>query len=180
MFIGPLKPRVLIIGHSFVRRILPHNLQCIFPSFWDVFTVGISGAKVQNVRDIIKDYIDLYLPDYVYIQIGGNDINGRNSCMFLFDLLECIYYIKSLGPFILFVGGIFPRSLPRNMDAETYNKCKSFVNRQLHFYLEPHGQIHFCTSRKFKISHLCNDGVHLSRAGQVKWLKEIFHCIKNH
>ena len=162
-----------------MKRIFPDNLHCVFPSFWDVFTVGISGAKVQNVRDIVKHYIDLYLPDYVYLQIGGNDINGTNSCLLLFDLLECIFYIKSLGPFDLFIGGIFLRSLPRNMDAETYNKCKSFVNKQLHFYLEPHGQIQFCSSGKFKISHLCNDGVHLSCAGQVKLINEIFHCKKN-
>ena len=62
MLIGQLKPRLLIIGHRFVKRIFPDNVQKFSFFRW------ISGSKVKNVRLIIKHYIDSYLPDYVFFR----------------------------------------------------------------------------------------------------------------
>lgn len=66
------------------------------------------------MREMAPYYINVYTPDYVFVQIGGNDIKrNTNPSLILFDLMETIYYIKNLGPFSVFVGGIFPRSNPR-------------------------------------------------------------------
>lgn len=117
-FVGPLKPRVLIIGHSFVSRIDKSNLQSFFPRHWEMFCAGKPGGKITDMREIASYYINECTPDYVYVQIRGNDIKtNTNPSLILFNLMETIYFIKNLGPFSVFVGGIFPRKNPRFIDS---------------------------------------------------------------
>ena len=68
--------------------------------------------------------------------------------------------------------------LPNNNTIYKYCKIKSFLNKQLYFSCEHSHNIFFCSTRKFKMSDLCHDGVHLSKKGQSKWLREVSSCIK--
>lgn len=162
-----------------MSRIDRSVLESFFPSHWEIFSVGKPGGKITDMREMAPYYINVYTPDYVFVQIGGNDIKrNTNPSLILFDLMETIYYIKNLGPFSVFVGGIFPRSNPRFIESNDYCKIKSFLNKQLYFSCEHSHNIFFCSTRKFKMSDLCHDGVHFSKKGQSKWLREVSSCIK--
>lgn len=136
-FIRPLGPRVLIIGHSFVSRIDRHHLRSYFPSYWIIKAVGKPGAKVKDIRDTAVAHIYTFFPDLIYVQIGGNDIDVNTTpSLLLFELMETFSYLKNLGPFSLFVGGIFPRFKPRHIGADEYCRIKSFLNKQLYFWIQ--------------------------------------------
>ena len=77
-------PKVLILGHSFVKR-LKHDLVAGFdPRAHDhfdvvnsarVFLYGVGGRKVSDVQSRDLHIIESFAPDILILDIGTNDLN---------------------------------------------------------------------------------------------------------
>ncbi len=105
-------PKVLVLGHSFVRRLkfdLQHQSDlCMSPSFKlegtaRVYMCGIRGRTVQKLRQHYLDEVLRLLPDIVLLEIGTNDLSYLRPKVVgsqieeLVVLLPEIYMVKVVG-----------------------------------------------------------------------------------
>ena len=169
------------MGHSFVtqKHLKKQHLKENFPGHWKISTKGISGGKVIDTLDSIRQHIFHFLPDYVYIQVGGNDIDKRTDAPLLADMImQTGHLARHLAPVKVIVGGIFPREKPRDCSVELYDRIKCSVNRLLEFFLRDDLDMHFLSTRKFRSSDF-SDGVHLGEEGKKKWLRGVYRRIRS-
>ena len=66
-----------------------------------------------NTLDSIREHIFHFLPDYVYIQVGGNVIDKSTDAPLLADLIiQTGHLARNLAPVKVIVGGYFRRKNP--------------------------------------------------------------------
>ena len=152
------KSKALVLGHSFIRRLeddiqsahkpwLMHNFgleQC------DAYFVHEGCWKVSVKHETFLGEVQAKLKslpapfDAAIIQLGGNDL-----CLTYCEPLELDSRIEDLVQWLLknglanliYVCELFTRPHPRGLSSETYETCRSVVNRCLDTLLENAGHI---------------------------------------
>ena len=181
-FVGPRKRRVLFLGHSFIYHLNITQMKKFMPSY-DIAKYGIRGGKIIDVRDVASREIDSHKPDVVYIQVGGNDISKTTSSnVIATDILELAYYLLNMcshSPKHVVIGGLFPRNLKGSTHV-IYMKQKTDINRMLQFTAAGDLRLRYSTTKLFRESDLIDrDGVHLTKSGTIKWIRQMCRTLKS-
>ena len=181
--------RVLILGHSFVRRLEefsqsePEWLNLGFDvTKIDVSFIGIGGGTIRGGTKCIINKghmtaIHNIQPHIVYLQIGGNDL-----CDFDCKSLTLSQDIMSYAEFLLqgygvqhvVVGQLLPRFSRRCPADYNYKVCQ--VNNELIKLCASASNVTFWHHRGFwndAQSLIGNDGVHLNQRGLLKYSKSV-------
>lgn len=177
---GHSPPRVLIMGHSYVRRlrefcfangqvnlgILPSDAQVILHGFGGMRLRGLVG-RIHMVRDLS--------PSVVVLQIGGNDLSSAHHAsphLVARQILDFCQTLLDSGVVSVMVCKLFPRLTCRpgyNADVQLVNSILEHClnNRGLisgaHFWYHNHG----LGLTNPLLYH--RDGVHLSQGGLQKY-----------
>ena len=190
------KPRVLILGHSFIRRLendinSPHKP-------WLHVNVGLEqcdtcfahegGWKIspnyKTFLDEVREKLRSLSPSFsaVVVQIGGNDL-----CLQDCKPIELASKIEDFAQWILheriakvvYVCELFARSKPRGVDPEVYESRRLAVNNYLGTLLEESGHVKFWRHRRIFNSPqniFISDGTHLNDVGTKKFYESLKRC----
>ena len=86
-FVRMEQPRVLILGHSFIRRLWDfiirnsptYNLNLNINTPVTIHWQGVGGRTIDKVRRFDLTKVEHFKPDVVILQIGTNDLTRRRS-----------------------------------------------------------------------------------------------------
>ena len=181
------RPRVLILGHSFISRLandifvkpyLDSNfdlMQC------DIHCYGIGGASVKTFFDkqeVCAEIVN-FKPHIIILQVGGNDLCFEDlkpetlACQIIDSMeeLHSKYEIKQI-----FVCELFIRSNPRNISYGVYEHKRKIVNQMLKDMLSDKPYLNFWKHLRLMNSPLhilSGDGVHLNDIGSKKFYRSL-------
>lgn len=171
-------PKVLILGHSFVKR-LSRDINNGFDPRMDlafglegsaaVRLFGVGGRTVDKLRRFDLDIIRSFAPDIVILELGTNDISASapeivgSAIDDLVHLLQDSFSVRVIGWCCVIPRGI---SYP---DAALFHHRAEVLNNYLRVVFDPDHRV-FCW-RHSLFNHPAKDfyladGVHLNFAGQ--------------
>lgn len=177
----PTTPKVLVLGHSFVRR-MAHDLKANFdPRASETFNLrgnipvhlhGIGGRTVKKLIQFDLDVVSALAPDVVILEIGTNDLSltrpevvGSEIEEFV-RLLRQTFKVKVIG-----VCEVIPRGA-KFPHASNFNRAVPILNEYLRVVLDELDNV-FCWRHKGFAAPACDpylpDGVHVNSGGQY-WL----------
>ena len=175
-----IRPKALIIGHSFVRR-LRSDLERYFDAradihfgldqSMDVFLYGVGGLTVSQLRGRCSRQVRDVSPDIVLLEIGTNDLGnippeivGSN----IHDLVEFAH--STLGVPMVGVSLVIPRRLRESgLPDSAFNSLAEKLNRYLSVVLDDMPFVFVWRHKELESLHravLLPDGVHLNPHGQ--------------
>ena len=171
-------PKVLILGHSLIRRLKSDLQNKTEPRFHDNFHLdgtasvslfGIGGRTVPKLRKFDLHVVRDLSPDVVILEIGTNDLSVErpetvgSQIDDLVVLLIRDFAVRAVG-----VCFVIPRAMSSPGAAIFAQKAK-ILNDYLYHMLEPYDNV-FCWSHRDFNSPLKDlylpDGVHVTPAGQ--------------
>lgn len=175
--------RVLILGHSFIRRLhvlitSSHNsaytskLGIATPAFickWH----GVGGRTIAKVLKYDLSVVKDFGPDIIILQLGTNDLvcssplTVGSSLEHLVTLLHDDYKVDLI---------CVCQTLRRSSSEVLFNKNVGLLTRYLKTVLEPIPYALFWSHRGFwktKSTFLSGDGVHLNGRGQHKFYRSL-------
>jgi len=184
------EPRVLILGHSFIKRLrrfvldnspdygLDFNLSDSVNIFWH----GVGGRTIAKVQQHDLAEIIRIRPHIVYLEIGTNDLSQRGmSPLTVGSAIEEFVRLihDNYGVSIVCVGQTVRRSPVGN-----FNENVKLLAHYLKAVLEPLPFAVYWSHRGFwrpSLTYLSYDGLHLNKEGQHKLFKSIrgaiIHCL---
>lgn len=192
---------VLVLGHSFVRRLRDNvwnnDHPKIVPNLGlgnkgiNVRYLGIGGGNIYTLLDDEENQVASALSEFpvktVILQVGGNDIcmpdfderKFKASVRHFIFWLQEIYHVEKV-----IIGAIFPRFKPKYkigerfipMDPDLYDRIRQQIN--LDFYLEfyHHPSISYWRHDYGLMSNIklfLGDGTHLNLRGTKKFFKSL-------
>ena len=96
--------KILIVGHSYVRRLKEHVDKDITnanmglkPTECQVVFFGKGGATIYRDRDLLTRYVRTVKPDIVFIHIGENDLRYKAASQLGNTLEEFFLEISGLA-----------------------------------------------------------------------------------
>ena len=171
-------PVVLILGHSFVKRIC-HDLDInAIPGAYANFDLhgtasvrlhGIGGRTVAKLRKYDLHVVRSLSPDIVILEIGTNDLSVHGPEVVgsaideLVELLRVNFSVR-----VVVVCEIISRG-SSNTRAENFNASAKVLNRYVRAVLEHQTNVFTWQHRGFINPYrnlLLPDGVHVNPAGQ--------------
>ena len=173
-------PTILILGHSFVRR-LKDDLAARFdaraapnfhlPESGHVSLVGTGGRTVDKLNKYDLSLLVKYKQDIVILEIGTNDLSTLRPEIVgskIDDLVQALrdqYKVRVIG-----VCQVINRNIPRTLSPDSNFNVKAAVLRQyLSVVLADQPGILLWEHKEFSRSDrslLCLDGVHCNAQGQ--------------
>ena len=184
-------PRVLILGHSFIRRLRDfiiknsptYNLNLNINASVTIHWHGVGGRTIDKVRRFDLTEVERFKPDVVFLQIGTNDLTHRGSSPAsvgsAIEDLVCLLH-HEYGVRLVCVGQTVKRR-----PVGTFNTNVQILAQYLQGVLEPLPFAIYWTHRGFwqaPCSYLSYDGVHLNKQGQHKLYRSVrgavMHCLK--
>ena len=173
---------MLLLGHSFARRasaICPFRCNGVI-----VNASGVSGAGVDKLATSWQDACAEYNPDIVFIQSGENDIGDMPWQDIADRLLDFSRGLTNDG-YKVVIGSKFKRYKCRRITPALYTVGRKKMNRYLRDQCKntkkTEHRIRFC--REFRPYQSENrflpDGVHLTPATQMMWVKMIAKYCKD-
>ena len=187
------KSRILMLGHSFLRRLeddinAPYKpqLHCNFGlEQCEVFFVHDGGWKISaNYKTFLKEVRSKLASkpssfDVAIIQIGGNDL-----CLEHCEPLELASKIDDFGQWlqkeclvkVVYVCELFTRPRPRYVSPETYESRRSATNMYLETFLENTSHVKLWRHRRIFNSPnnlFIGDGTHLNNLGTKKFYESL-------
>ena len=173
--------RVLILGHSYIRRV--HDLLC--RNFNAHIAKNLSldgdllirwhrirGRTVSKTREYDLGVVEEFTPNVVIMQLGTNDlttISAVETGSALEDLC-CLLY-ESYGVELICVCQTLYRQ-----DASSFNKQVDLLTKHLKVVLEPIPYVLYWRHRGFwrcKSRFLAQDGGHLNKLGRYKYFRSL-------
>ena len=171
-------PNVLILGHSFVKR-LQSDLKATFDARADctfhlegtatVHLFGVGGRTVPKLRQYDLHVVQRLAPDVVLLEIGTNDLSVAkpeivgSSIEELVGLLLVDFSVRAVG-----VCHVIPRGASFT-DWEEFLQGAQILNNYVRVVLEPFPNVFCWTHRDFSSPHkdlYLEDGVHVNSLGQ--------------
>ena len=175
-----IRPKALIIGHSFVRR-LNSDLERNFDpradihfgldQSMDVFLQDIGGLTVSQLRGRCSRPVRDVSPDILLLEIGTNDLGnippeivGSN----IYDLVEFAH--STLGVPMVGVSLVIPHRLHESgLPDSAFNSLAEKLNHYLSVVLDDMPFVFVWRHKELESLHravLLPDGVHLNQHGQ--------------
>ena len=176
---GPL--RILILGHSFIRRLhvfLRQNFNEVFArnlhidGDLSIKWHGIGGRTISKVIRHELGIVEEFAPEIVVIQLGTNDLSSLSAVetgSALEDLSRLLH--ESYGVQRVCVCQTIFRS-----NAPLFNRQVKLLTKYLKVVLEPIPYVLYWRHRGFwncKSRFLTRDGVHLHHFGQYKFFRSL-------
>ena len=172
-------PRVLILGHSFVKRLyfdlsrrrLPRaNLQFDLEGRVEVFFHGIGGRTVAKLVEHDLNVVRRICPHIVILEIGTNDLGQNIPTQTVGSAIDDLVHllVGSLGVSIVCVCHVIPRCASSHNAASFALKARTLC-QYLEVVLEPSMNVFCWRHRLFTDPRkdLYIDDVHLNLRGQT-------------
>ena len=148
--------------------------------------MGKGGARVHDLSsDEIFAHVISSNPEYIFIQIGGNDIVSPSSVPIVQQVKGIAQGIRELvdrfidwGIKHIFVGEVFYREKPRGISLLDYKKIRSKVNRALYRNLDRVDRASFIHFPSIGHARYLVDGTHLDYQGYQIYVKVIIDRLK--
>ena len=167
-------PKVLILGHSFVRR-LRDDLRSNFDSRADenfhlssdaiVYLSGVGGRTVRKLRQHDLGVVSSRNPTVIILDIGTNDLVDIRPEVVGSEIEELIrLFLDSFSVSVVGVCEVLPR-----VQAPFFNAAASILNQYLNGVLEPIPNVFCWKHRGFRepaVHPYLPDGVHVNAFGQ--------------
>ena len=188
-FMAPL--RILILGHSFIRRLhvfLRQNFNEVFArnlhidGDLSIKWHGIGGRTISKVIRHDLGIVEKFAPEIVVIQLGTNDLSSLSAVetgSALEDLSRLLH--ESYGVQRVCVCQTIFRS-----NAPLFNRQVKLLTKYLKVVLEPIPYVLYRRHRGFwncKSRFLTRDGVHLNHFGQYKSFRSlrgaVLQCLRS-
>ena len=147
LFMASPFPNVLIVGHSFVKR-LDSDLQCKFDhraavdfnlsQTANISLYGVGGLTVSRLeRKLRSILVNKPLPRVLIIEIGTNDLSSQSPEIVIGKILELVQYMRSVES-VRAVG--FCKVIPRRdcetgLPLEDFNSKAATLNSMLKRFL---------------------------------------------
>ena len=176
------QPRVLILGHTFIRRlrdfivknVSDYHLNLNLTGSVAVQWHGVGGRTIAKFRQFDLGEVLRFRPDILFLQIGTNDLAQRGMSPLTVgsaveDFVRLLH--DEYGVCLICVGQTIRRHLVGN-----FNNNVQLLVQYLKTVLEPLPFAIYWTHRGFwraSSSYLSYDGVHLNREGQHNFFKSI-------
>ena len=171
--------RVLILGHSFIRRLreyigrnadLDANLHILegIELKWH----GVGGRTVLKTVQFDLTVVEKFMPDIVILQLGTNDLShlpAVNVGSAIEDLTRSLYDLLNVKC-VCVCQTIYRTGTP------TFNKNVILLNQYLKVVLEPIPYAMFWSHKGFwraKTNFMARDGIHLNGLGQYKLYRSL-------
>lgn len=131
-----------------------------------------SGGRIDHLWELVRQMKgDGYRPSVVVLQVGGNDLDGRDysRAHFMAHFRGIVESLRAWGVSRVVVMAIFPRTKPRHVSREVYRSRRADLNMALRLELQPQEDLVFFRRQRLMPSDLilAGDGVHL-QAGYVR------------
>ncbi|OWF52047.1 hypothetical protein KP79_PYT00653 [Mizuhopecten yessoensis] len=133
-----IKPRVLVLGHSFIRRLFEAVDSGKFAENFGLKQCQISGrgyggGTVRGVRSSCRHYLEQFQPHIVILQIRGNDLcdSKLSADSLAYDIYNFALEMSNNFGALVYVCEIFPRLRPRGMAPHLYEVRRKNVNKGL-------------------------------------------------
>ena len=173
--------RVLMLGHSFIRRLHTFLLRNFNAQIADNFSLpgdlvirwhGIGGRTVFKTKKFDLSAVEDFAPDVVVLQLGTNDL-ANTSAVETGSAIEdlCRLLHESYGVQVICVC----QTLHRH-DAPLFNRQVNLLSQYLKVVLEPLSYTIYWRHRGFwraKSRFLVRDGVHLNNRGNYKYFRSL-------
>ena len=173
-------PTILLLGHSFVRR-LRDDLEAHFdlraapnfhlPESGNVSLLGTGGRTVDKVLKYDLSWVKKYKPDIVILEMGTNDLSGHTPEVVGSKLDDLVHVLRDQYKVrVVAVCQVINRNLPQTQAPDNAFNTKAALLRQyLSVVLAEEQGIFVWEHREF--SHpgrllLSSDGVHCNAQGQ--------------
>lgn len=171
-------PTVLILGHSFVKRLLSDiregfnsevSLSFGLSGTASVRLSGVGGRTVAKLTRFDLDIISYYQPEIVILEIGTNDLSCIAPEVVGSEIDEFVQLL--LGRYSVRVVGwccVIPRAISFS-GYEAFNQKASILNNYLKVVLDPYTGVFVWDHRIFNHpakNFYSRDGVHLNNSGQ--------------
>ncbi|XP_069104316.1 uncharacterized protein [Argopecten irradians] len=172
---------VLILGHSFVRRLRDDLTGSWTNLGFDIDSVRVHciGKGGSRVRDLpfMSSSISEIQPKIVLLQIGGNDLDSTDhDCVaerLPNDLISVAQWLRAgFGVGQVGIMQLFYRTRTRSVPVDIYNRAVDSVNDRVKMMCEEAQGCFYWRHKGLKTAALLclkQDGVHLSPAGLRKF-----------
>ena len=171
--------RVLILGHSFIRRLreyirrnadLDANLHILegIELKWH----GVGGRTVLKTVQFDLTVVEKFMPDIVILQLGTNDLShlpAVNVGSAIEDLTRSLHDLLNVKC-VCVCQTIYRTGTP------TFNKNVILLNQYLKVVLEPIPYAMFWSHKGFwraKTNFMAREGIHLNGLGQYKLYRSL-------
>lgn len=173
-------PTVLILGHSFVRR-LKYDIETSFDArakinfdlghSASIHIHGVGGRTVQKIKQYDLSVIEKVNPDILILEIGTNDLSHTRPESVGSSIDDFVNFIRDhVGIRVVCVCEVIDRLLPRTELPDVNFNAKATILRQyLSVVLAEAPAVFIWKHKEFsplKRAVLAPDGVHLTGAGQ--------------
>lgn len=168
-------PVILVLGHSFVKRLhkdieqrshrqFSHDFELNFKA--NVCLHGVGGRTVPKLWKHDLSVVERISPDIIILEIGTNDLSDEEPLLVASSVEVLVRFLHDR--FNVSVIG-FCLVIPRGrLSNEVFNEKVSIFNELVRDLLKPLTYtfcwFHHGVSSKF----LLRDGVHLNHAGQLR------------
>ena len=175
------KPKVLIIGDSFIRRLgdWMERTNSDFSGSVDTKLHGVSRRRVQTLQNFYLYVVAKYKSDLVFLQIAENGISTDSSAATTIanNILQQARTIRRMKVPKVVIGFNIIRPKPGQMKKNSYDKNKTKINKELSKVKERGIKYwrHPNSWQKSRFFHW--DGVHLNDEGHFKCFCSIRMCI---
>ena len=177
------KPRILILGHSFIRRLHEHINRPNESAYTAKFGIstpeflckwhGVGGRTIDKVLKYDLSIVEDFGPDIVLLQLGTNDLPNSpaitvgSSLEHLVTVLHEEYKVDLI---------CVCQTLRRSSSDVAFNSKVGLLTKYMKTVLEPIPYAFFWSHRGFwktKGTYLLGDGVHLNGRGQHKLYRSL-------
>ena len=173
-------PKILVLGHSFVRR-LREDLEVAFDERASrdfhlqgtarVRLYGVGGRTVSKLRQHDLSVVSSFAPDIVILEIGTNDLAVDRPEVVGSEIEELVRFLREdMSIRVVGVCEVIPRGVcsPR---AENFNESVSVLNQYLRVVLPTLSNVFCWRHIGFhcpSLSPYLADGVHVNSFGQYQ------------
>lgn len=190
-----LRPKVLLVGHSFFTRLdramaSPLHNYCVHNFGLDQCQVQFyakGGLKIVDNIDLLKSDLRARFAtvhyDAVLVQLGDNDCCTSHFCpLGLASKLDDFgqWLINECGVKTVFICQLFSRPHPRGVTAVEFENRRTQANYYLQTLLEQSERVvYWKHKRVFQSPHnlFLVDGCHLNVIGMKKYYKSVKQAI---
>ena len=172
--------KVLILGHSFVRRFKRDLNHCFDPRARRDFNLtgtasvclhGVGGRTVDKLQRFDLNFVKETCPEIIILEIGTNDLSYEKPEIVGSSIDDLVLFILSEIASVRVVGvcHVIPRGINSSLDAKGFFRKAKILNQYVRVVLSQYSNV-FCWEHKqfnsiFKDLYL-SDGCHLNKLGQ--------------
>lgn len=140
---------------------------------------GLGGATVEKLAasdELLQ--LMLYRPTRIFVQIGGNDINGKTTAESVFKEIKNFVQeilLKDYGASEVIIGSLFPRYKPRGSTYTEYELKRKKINQLLQEEFQSSSTVFFWKLRGLvdPPSESMPDCVHLCPSLERRYARQI-------